>query len=237
MPARRLAVALAALAACSAGIDGIPISALRPDFTVETPFLGPTRVTAVLWQGDARFQLYEWDRLSTSAGGEARVLLPVEGPGGLAYAGDFPPLLEGDLASVSYATLGAPGAVPSTVRSPAPVAMTSPSAGTAVAVGGKLPVAWLPSGTGDGVRVRIRVTRCSGGGTGGEAVEAVPDTGAADVTVPPGILPPVIPPGGSCTAAVLVERFRPGEVNGQFAPGGRIESRQVSNVVAVAVEP
>jgi hypothetical protein len=236
MDARLLATAaLAVLAACSSGTDGVPISALRPDFAVEIPLSGPSRVAAALYQGDRRFALYEWDRLSASVGGVARVLVPVAGPVGPSYEGAFPSLAEGDLAAVSFASLGAPGAVESSVLAPSPVLMTSPSAGVSAQVGGTLGVAWRPSATGDRVVVHIRATRCTGDTTGGAEALEVPDTGAADVPVPPGLLPPTLPPGGSCTAEVWVERARSGTVSAQFAPGGRIEARQISNPAPIAV--
>jgi len=229
------AAALAAIAACSSGTDGVPISGLRPDFAVEIPVSGPSRVAAVLYQGDQRFSLYDWDRLSASVGGVARILVPVAGVVGPSYEGEFPSLDEGDLAAVAFASLGAPGAVVSSVRAPAPVLMTSPSAGVTVQVGATLGVAWQPAGTDDRVSVHIRASRCSGDTTGGSETVEVPDAGAADVPVLENLLPPALPPGGSCTADVWVERARAGTVSSQFAPGGRIEARQVSNPAPIAV--
>jgi hypothetical protein len=228
------AAALAALGACSSGTDGVPISELRPDFVLEIPASGPSRVAAVLYEGDQRFALYRWDRLSASVGGVARVLLPAAGP---SYVGEFPSLREGDLAAVALASLGAPGAVVSSVVAPAPVLMTSPAAGVTVQVGATMAVAWRPSGTGDRTVVHLLATRCTGDTIGGAEAVEVPDAGAADVTVPASLLPPSLPPGGGCTADVWVERARAGTVSEQFAPGGRIEARQISNVSPVAVVP
>jgi hypothetical protein len=236
MDARLLAAAaLAALGACSSGTAGVPISELRPEFDVATPLSGPSRVAAVLYQGNQRFALYDWDRLSASAGGVARVLVPVAGPLGPSYEGDFPSLDDGDLAAVSFASLGAPGAVESRVISPAPVLMTAPSAGVTAQAGGTLTLAWQPSGTGDRLVVHMRATRCSGDVTGGAASEEVPDVGTAEVPVPEALLPQGLPPGGSCTADVWVERIRAGAVSPQFAAGGRIQARQVSNPAPIAV--
>ena len=224
------------VAACAEGVDGVPVSEIRPDFAVRIAPSVPTEVTARLEARGASFALMGWDRLSASAGGLAQVLAPVPDASEPVYRASFPGLVEGAPATVSLSRTGAASAVESRVTAPAPVTMTRPAEGVTVAVGQALEVAWSQSGTEDRLSVHVVATRCSDGGRGGTAVVDVEgDPGAASVPIGSELLPPGLSAGGSCTADVWVERARSGEVSPDFAPGGRIEARQASLAVPVSV--